>query len=81
MPQGWREHWPLGEGTDAETRAYRDRIVHTLGNLTLVTGNLNPSLSNSAWFTDDATRSKRQAIAAHTVLLLNKELLNAAGEI
>lgn len=27
----------------------RNKHVHVIGNLTLITGNLNPSLSNSGW--------------------------------
>jgi hypothetical protein len=62
MPQSWRTHWPL---TASDTRnpetgeldpireqkaqQRRERLINTLGNLTLITGSLNPSLSNSAW--------------------------------
>lgn len=58
LPQSWEEHWPLPSGTrvprdrigvpEAEQAAVveRDKALHTLGNLTLVTQPLNPSLSN-----------------------------------
>lgn len=55
MPQTWSTYWPLSEAdkTDPikEQKAIqrRDRLLNTLGNLTLVTGSLNPTLSNSAW--------------------------------
>jgi hypothetical protein len=62
MPQAWRNNWPLTaeDTTDAMTgerdpikeqksQQRRDRLVNTLGNLTLITGSLNPSLSNSSW--------------------------------
>ncbi|MGI4843225.1 MAG: DUF262 domain-containing protein [Janthinobacterium lividum] len=62
MPQSWRNYWPLASSdtTDADTGMHdplkeqraeqrRDRLINTLGNLTLVTSSLNPALSNSAW--------------------------------
>jgi hypothetical protein len=62
MPQAWAAHWPLDRSasinpetgladpiTEQKAQQRRDRLVNTLGNLTLITGSLNPSLSNSAW--------------------------------
>ncbi|MEC4723279.1 DUF262 domain-containing HNH endonuclease family protein [Noviherbaspirillum sp. CPCC 100848] len=62
MPQAWQKYWPLSEKEkiDPETGLHdpireqkavqrRERLVNTVGNLTLITGSLNPSLSNSAW--------------------------------
>jgi hypothetical protein len=58
LPQKWEAHWPLPDGTRvprdriavSETVqaavSARDHALHTLGNLTLVTQPLNPSLSN-----------------------------------
>ena len=45
--------------------------MHTLGNLTLVTGKLNPALSNGPW------GDKLPEILKHSALALNREL----GEI
>ena len=70
MPQGWREeNWPL-EVSDSpvEAIARRNQLVHTMGNLTLVSGSLNPSLSNDGWET------KRPALAEHSQLQLNREV-------
>ena len=47
MPRKWQTHWPAPE--DASDEAQRDRLIHTLGNLTLLTGKLNASISNAAW--------------------------------
>ena len=70
LPQAWKTHWPLPSDADPVLAAVeRDRILHTLGNLTLVTSRLNPGLSNNAW---DA---KRPALNEHTVLLMNTRLL------
>ena len=55
LPVKWQEYWPLpaevqnDPQTKVEFSQRRDRIKHTLGNLTLVTNSLNPALSNSAW--------------------------------
>ena len=76
MPQEWRANWPLTSNPEEreEAEAHRDRTVHTIGNLTLVNSRLNPSLSNAAW------ADKRDGIAEHSVLHLNKDLLAHAGE-
>jgi len=73
MPQGWHDHWPPPGGADEEVDAgdagaARDALLHHLGNLTLVTGPLNASLSNAAW------EVKRTGLAEHSLLLLNAEL-------
>ena len=71
MPQSWEDHWPLPEGVDEEeARRERNRLVQTIGNLTLVTGRLNSSLSNAPW------ESKRDALLEHSNLTLNSELMN-----
>ena len=76
MPQHWREHWdPPHSVDDSDAEAMRDRIVHSMGNLTLVTKKLNPALSNSRW------EKKREGIDDHSTLFLNKDLLkNAPNE-
>lgn len=53
MPQKWRTNWPTIWASD-EAQAKedaRDRALHELGNLTLVTGKLNATVSNGAWTT------------------------------
>jgi hypothetical protein len=62
----------LSEGTaDAE----RDQAVHRLGNLTLVSGQLNSKISNGPW------SSKRPVQKEHDVLRLNLDLLDDAIDI
>lgn len=69
MPQQWQQHWPLKRGSDAmEAQKARNSLIHTIGNLTLVTKSLNPALSNGPW------EQKRRQIQEHSVLLLNKGL-------
>lgn len=70
MPQSWMKHWPLPEENDKQEKyEERNRLVHTIGNLTLVNNRLNPSLSNAPWKEKQATLDK------HSVLLLNRQLL------
>lgn len=68
LPQKWQKHWPLADATD-ERIQQREARLHRLGNLTLVTSKLNPSMSNGAWPT------KKKALNAHGVLLLNSHLV------
>jgi hypothetical protein len=73
MPQSWKPHWPLAQVADPEAHLQavqeRDRIIHTLGNLTLVREKLNKTISNSPWST------KSQELQKHTTLHLNKWLI------
>ena len=70
LPQNWKEHWPLPADVDPELGAVtRDKIKHTLGNLTLVTGKLNSVESNRGW------TEKKEALREHSVLRMNLRLL------
>ena len=71
MPVGWREEeWTLPEGVDKDVATYqRNTLIHSVGNLTLVTQKLNSSMSNDPW------KCKRDELQEHSVLLLNNELL------
>ena len=76
MPQKWRAHWPEPvdpERSSAEAVAHRDNVIHTLGNLTLLTGRKNASMSNGPW------SQKRPALGG-SILPLNKNLLDHAPE-
>ena len=76
MPQTWQPHWPLPDSAkDDEAIAHRDRVIHTIGNLTLVNGRLNASLSNAPW------KNKRKTLSDHSVLFLNKRLVNRGPRV
>lgn len=65
LPQKWRiEDWPLIVD-DMESRAKRERLLHSIGNLTLVTQAFNSSLSNAAFAV------KRPEIVTTSLLMLN----------
>jgi hypothetical protein len=77
LPQSWQGNWPLPE-TDDPTKAglHRDRMIHSIGNLTLATSSLNSTMSNHAW------GDKRKHLEDNSVLHLNKDVLQhvALGE-
>lgn len=77
MPQSWQEHWPLtDEGMTAEARSW---AVDGIGNLTLVSERLNPSLSNGPW-NGASGACKRDGLHAHSKLELNRRLLDGHAE-
>jgi hypothetical protein len=76
LPQEWRANWPLPPGADPHLAAIeRDAARHRLGNLTLVTQELNSSLSNAPWTTAVGHDSKREALNRSNTLMLNKPIL------
>lgn len=71
LPQAWKVHWPLPPGeASVEAEMRRETLKHAIGNLTLVTNKLNPKLSHAPW------SEKRETLKDHTVLFLNKDLVN-----
>lgn len=72
MPRKWATRWPPPNGADGE--AQRDRLIHTIGNLTLLTGRLNSKVSNGPWL---GSGGKRAGLQGHDVLFLNREVVNA----
>jgi len=72
MPVAWRDHWPLPENLSSESlelaRRQRDHIVHTIGNLTLITAKLNSSVSNGGW------AKKKEGLWENSVLKMNRDL-------
>ena len=83
MPQGWRTHWNKPD-LSPENAARRDKYVHTIGNLTLVTKSLNGSLSNRPWTDPEAAglkdggkegKGKWTLLDEFNLLVLNKEIL------
>lgn len=76
MPRGWREYWGDDIAGDALAEQARDNLVHTLGNLTLVGGRLNTTLSNRPWLSrEEGKKGKYDYLLSHATLNLNGELL------
>lgn len=67
MPQSWQKHWPdpVQASGDETAEARRDRLIHTFGNLTLLTRGLNAKVGNAAFL------PRRREITQHTELRLN----------
>lgn len=81
LPVTWYEKWPLDDGRIAkpsinrwlsgevdEKADKRDKILHTIGNLTLLTQPLNSSIQNAGWSV------KKTEITAQSALAMNREL-------
>jgi hypothetical protein len=70
MPQSWETgNWPLPGGAGAfEATSRRESLLHTFGNLTLLTQKLNTIQSNRAW------TEKLALIRQHGALALNRQL-------
>lgn len=73
LPRKWHAHWPVEED-DPQASDRREAHVHRLGNLTLVTKKLNPSMSNAEW------SKKRAALAKHSILAMNQRIVNADAD-
>lgn len=79
LPQSWEKNWPLAsapadEGYDGLLQRRRD-VVHQVGNLTLTTSKLNPSLSNKAW------KQKKKDIQKYSLLLLTGDSVLTAPDL
>lgn len=79
MPQDWGDCYPLEElavdgDSDEDPAQRRERLIHAIGNLTLVTPNFNGSVSNRCW------PEKREEFQLFTASALNLDLLNNAGD-
>ncbi len=68
MPESWEQNWSIDEST-SETLDIRNRLIQTMGNLTMLNGPLNSSLQNSSWCV------KREEIKNSDNLFINKILL------
>jgi hypothetical protein len=78
MPQKWQDNWPIPDFDQIDDKdldpnyrlrqAERDRVINTLGNLTLLTHPLNSSVSHGPY------SMKLPAVRAYSSLALNREL-------
>jgi hypothetical protein len=70
MPVEWEKYWPLasvrGNFPHDLATERRDEYVNKIGNLTLLTRSLNPSISNASWL------RKRQEIVKHSAINMNR---------
>lgn len=73
MPVAWEKHWPVAHEA---LRDQRSVAVNGIGNLTLISERLNPSLSNGPWHGTPG-QGKREGLHKHSKLELNRRLLEA----
>jgi hypothetical protein len=83
MPQSWSENWPLPTGVELphyssdpdeiSLISRRQRLINTLGNLTLTTSGLNISLGNETF------EAKREKLRRNTLLASNQEIIAKDG--
>jgi len=72
LPQSWGNDWPLADGDTVDPASLeqetivRNAKLHTLGNLTLLSGGLNISSGNKSF------EKKKEKFKEHTGLFLNK---------
>lgn len=75
LPVSWNEDWPFEDGVfvdrwSSDPKAEeRNRLLHSLGNLTLLTNSLNISSGNKGFL------AKREKLEEHTGLFLSKWFL------
>ncbi|PKV76766.1 DUF262 domain-containing protein [Nocardia fluminea] len=86
MPRKWKQHWDSQPPLDETATRARDRRVDSIGNLTLVTPQLNGGLSNRPWTDSEAKlvaskgkaagKGKHSLLNQYSLLALTKDLLN-----
>lgn len=72
IPKEWRRYWPVQSANPLERQVLeqeRESHVNRIGNLTLASDRLNPSMGNDPW------ELKRQQLQKHSKLRLNALLV------
>ncbi|TAJ91952.1 DUF262 domain-containing protein [bacterium] len=85
MPRKWQAKWQL-PNADAEhhkdpvsgvivtNRQWRDTLIHTMGNLTLLTAKLNDRISNGPFVDPNEKTDKKREFEKHTRLRVNDSI-------
>lgn len=77
LPQHWETHWKMAPKENEKADHFlvrkerRNTLLHTFGNLTLLTEALNPSVSNGRF------KAKKDEILKHSAINLNRFLYQA----
>ena len=72
MPRAWRAHWRTSLNEKIEDSERRNKLLNTLGNLTLVTRELNSRLGNNDWVNKQLLISADQSSMK---FLMNRQLI------
>lgn len=70
MPQKWETNWGK-KNMDETAKLLRNKKLNTLGNLTLVTKNLNSSMKNAAWET------KKNTLKQYSLLKITTDYIDS----
>lgn len=88
MPRKWQAKWPLPDaeaehhkdpasGVVVTNRQWRDTLVHTMGNLTLLTAKLNERIGNGPFVNPEAETDKKREYMKHAVLRVTRDFINS----
>ena len=71
-PNGDAEHhWGPASGVSVSNKQWRNELLHTLGNLTLLTAKLNDRISNGPFVDANAKTDKKRECEQRTILRVN----------
>lgn len=84
MPQKWQTHWPLAprkradgsEMTPEELEADRQEKVYSIGNMTLLTANLNSALRNAPFEKKVLGEGRKKGIREYAMLTVTTEVVS-----
>lgn len=62
MPKKWRNNWDKSSSLSDEQKEERDKLLKTLGNLTLITKRLNSSISDADWKTKKVGKGNHKGL-------------------
>jgi len=72
LPNGDAEHhWGPASGVSVSNKQWRNELLHTLGNLTLLTAKLNDRISNGPFVDANAKTDKKRECEQRTILRVN----------
>lgn len=85
MPQSWEQHWPLSDADGNQVAkneadpvcidrsSERRRAVDRIGNLTLVSGSFNGSVSNLDWLVKGLEFEKQKSLVINYAVALEED--------
>lgn len=68
LPKKWRQYWPIPN--DEEVAKQTDDALYTFGNLAIIPGALNTSISNSPWTTKLEGKGKKSGLKENATGLI-----------
>jgi hypothetical protein len=86
MPRKWQAKWPLSNadaehhkdpasGVTVTNRQWRDTLIQTMGNLTLLTAKLNDRISNGPFVDPKEKTDKKREYEKHAILRVTRDFI------